>query len=550
MEKPVKGDLVLGTELVPDARDRLVNTLLRIYRSYTHEQITALVSRPKPLTLIKGVTEVRARKFMEALEAQGVQLQFVPSAPEAQSSPPIPQTAPRRESDQETGRESVQPVPPPVSAASPPPSIGTRGDPAPSIGFADTPATPTRLPVEESPSPNLQAAQPTADIDLAKVQTRSRRVALRFTGSAGEYFRIWIVNVGLTILTLGIYGPWAKVRTRRYFYTNTLLDGLPFDYLARPGAILKGYLIVGGALIIMNVSNRISPLTGTMISAAAWCTVPLLLYKAHRFKAKYSAYRNIRFRFTGSIAQAYRAYALIPLGVLMGLAVALPLIFYGDSGTPAPPSRSALIGAGLFGLLFMITIPYFMYLQRRYLHDNLAYGKTPSIFRGGARRFYGIYVSAFFMLVLSFFLGGLFMGMTTSFLVTKGDVGIPNKPGILGILIVSYAVFGLAFLLVQQYVYASTFNYSWGSTRLGPITFSTSLKAKALAWIRFTNVLAIVFSLGLLIPWAKIRRARYILPQTIAVLPADMGVFETAADSAVGAVGDTAADFFDWDIGW
>jgi uncharacterized membrane protein YjgN (DUF898 family) len=57
-------------------------------------------------------------------------------------------------------------------------------------------------------------------------------VALRFTGQAGEYFRIWIVNVCLSIVTLGIYSAWAKVRRKRYFYGNTLLKDAAFEYLA------------------------------------------------------------------------------------------------------------------------------------------------------------------------------------------------------------------------------------------------------------------------------------------------------------------------------
>ncbi len=35
---------------------------------------------------------------------------------------------------------------------------------------------------------------------------------LEFHGSGGEYFRIWIVNLCLTIVTFGIYTAWAKVR--------------------------------------------------------------------------------------------------------------------------------------------------------------------------------------------------------------------------------------------------------------------------------------------------------------------------------------------------
>jgi uncharacterized membrane protein YjgN (DUF898 family) len=47
-----------------------------------------------------------------------------------------------------------------------------------------------------------------------------------------------------------------------------------------------------------------------------------------------------------------------------------------------------------------------------------------------------------------------------------------------------------------------------------------------------------------------VRRARYILPRTEVTLPADMDAFEADITYKEGAVGDTAADFFDWDIGW
>ena len=63
---------------------------------------------------------------------------------------------------------------------------------------------------------------------------------VRFTGNTGEYFRIWIVNIALTIVTLGVYSPWAKVRKFRYFYGNTSLADGRFDYHAKPKAILIG----------------------------------------------------------------------------------------------------------------------------------------------------------------------------------------------------------------------------------------------------------------------------------------------------------------------
>ena len=50
------------------------------------------------------------------------------------------------------------------------------------------------------------------------------RESFRFHGQAGEYFRIWIVNLSLTILTLGVYSAWAKVCTKRYYYGSIYVD--------------------------------------------------------------------------------------------------------------------------------------------------------------------------------------------------------------------------------------------------------------------------------------------------------------------------------------
>src|SRR5712671_5429231 len=69
------------------------------------------------------------------------------------------------------------------------------------------------------------------------------RYPVEFSATGWEYFRIWIVNLALTIVTLGIYSAWATVRKRRYFYGHTRIDGEGFEYRANPIAILKGRLI-------------------------------------------------------------------------------------------------------------------------------------------------------------------------------------------------------------------------------------------------------------------------------------------------------------------
>jgi len=543
MDNAEKGNLILKEVTGPDGEARLVTILQKVYPSVAPERLLALLSKPKPFVLIRGIKETQARKLMEMLQTQGATVEFVPSTGEPVSPPePPPAASP---APRETPAQ-----PPPPTAPSPEAYVEKPTPPSPPPPVLQPQVPDQGVTIDAAHKQEVQAAQPV-------VKPRPRRLALKFNGSAGEYFRIWIVNIALTILTLGIYGAWAKVRTRRYFYSNTLLDGQPFDYTAKPGTILKGHLIIGGALLLINLSSKFLPLIGYLISAAAWSFVPFLMYKAHRFKAKTAMYRNIHFRFLGTPMEAYKAYAFIPIAVVLSLLVALPALRGAQSGTrdvaqAFTTSNMILAGLMILGMLLLsASFPYFVFLQKRYLHQNLAYGKTASTFSGVGKRFYGVYTKAFLMLFGAVLGGGVLTAILTPLMIgVAGADGQGLKAWFLGIGFIFYMLFLSVFLLVHQYIYASIFNYSWGNTRMGPITIDVSLEAKSLAWIRFSNVLAIIFSLGFLAPWAKIRRARYILPLTTVILPADMDLFEAAKAYEAGAAGDTAADFFDWDIGW
>jgi uncharacterized membrane protein YjgN (DUF898 family) len=92
---------------------------------------------------------------------------------------------------------------------------------------------------------------------------------IRFTGDGATYFGIWIVNLLLTIVTIGIYSPRAKVRRLKYFYGNTLLDGSPFDYHGSPLALFKGRIV--GVLLLVAYSQT------AKISFTLWLAVAGLI---------------------------------------------------------------------------------------------------------------------------------------------------------------------------------------------------------------------------------------------------------------------------------
>src|SRR5450830_2110894 len=88
--------------------------------------------------------------------------------------------------------------------------------------------------------------------------------AFSFSGRGSEYFRIWIINLLLSIVTLGIYSAWAKVRRLHYFYNNTSVAGTSFEYHGNPIAILKGRIIAVVLLFGYQFAFQLNPLIGVL----------------------------------------------------------------------------------------------------------------------------------------------------------------------------------------------------------------------------------------------------------------------------------------------
>src|SRR5882757_2169232 len=151
------------------------------------------------------------------------------------------------------------------------------------------------------------------------------RHQLRFEGSGGEYFKIWIANLALTIVTLGIFSAWAKVRNKRYFYGNSYLGGHAFDYHGSPLRILLGRLIALSLLLGYSATIHFLPIMTFVWVIFFLFAVPWLVNASLRFNARNSSYRNVRFNFTGTYGAAFGAYVLWPLLAVITLFTTYPL---------------------------------------------------------------------------------------------------------------------------------------------------------------------------------------------------------------------------------
>jgi len=150
------------------------------------------------------------------------------------------------------------------------------------------------------------------DSVLEELKQEEKNVVVRyqsfvFEGSGKEYFRIWIVNIALTILTLGIYSAWAKVRTNRYMYANTYLNGSNFEYNADPKRILIGRIIVVTiyALFLLFAQQLMFFKIAAGIALVAFIAMPWLVRQAVSFKLRNTSYRHVPFKYKGDISEFY-----------------------------------------------------------------------------------------------------------------------------------------------------------------------------------------------------------------------------------------------------
>lgn len=150
-------------------------------------------------------------------------------------------------------------------------------------------------------------------LSTRKDAVEETRIPFSFTGTGSEYFRIWVVNTVLIILTFGIYAAWAKIRRLRYFHGHTHLDGHNFDFTGKPIPILKGNLLFGSAAILFMILQNYAPIIAFIVGAGLYCVAPLLIVKSLRFRARNTVYRNVRFAFWGLGKDAYSAFIWIPM---------------------------------------------------------------------------------------------------------------------------------------------------------------------------------------------------------------------------------------------
>jgi len=419
-----------------------------------------LIFNKGDVVIKRGVAETTANKFIQALERIGAAAHLLPHTEQHDMPEPLSENQERLSSQWAlaTGGTSSEQV---IRAADVPPTDGVEENITPAV------------------SPN-ESTRPFV-----------------FHGNGSEYFRIWIVNILLSIVTLGIYSAWAKVRNAQYFYGHTEVAGSRFAYLANPLTILKGRIIAVILFVAYSVISNVYPTAGVVLALALLIALPWVVIRSLRFNMRMSAWRNVRFGFDGEIGEAVMVFILWPL-----------------------------LGVLTLGLLF----PLALYKQNEFIINNTRFGTAEFSLRPCAKSYFMNFVVA-----IAILLGAGAVAWIVSLFFP------PLSP-----LVVALAYFYVfAFISVRS----NNLIYNNSLLRDGDFAFHCFWKHASYLKLLFVNSLFILLTLGFYFPWAKVRFARYKAEHLELLGNADLDSFVASEKENVTALGEELGDIFDMEVG-
>lgn len=333
-----------------------------------------------------------------------------------------------------------------------------------------------------------------------------------FRGKAGEWFGIWLTNLLLTIVTAGIYSAWAKVRSKKYFYQNTYVAGRNFDYHATGLQILIGRIIFVVGLVLFSLLSAI-PLVGVLLFIGLLFLLPLLLVRSLRFNAAVTSWSNVRFGFDGKPGGAFMAYFLYPFLTAFTLYLAWP---FADRA------------------------------RRRYVTNNHRLGQAAFTFDSGIGPFYAALLAAIGWVLLVTMVVMVFAGAAITAVFANPEA-IESDPTVI---VAFYAWIFLAFFpaatIYAAFIRNALFN---GTTLDGAHQMRSDVKPVQLVWIAISNAVVVLCTLGLMLPWAQIRLARYNAAHTQLIPGGSLDDFVGKIEQKGGALGDAYTDIEAVDVG-
>lgn len=329
-------------------------------------------------------------------------------------------------------------------------------------------------------------------------------VDVKFLGNGREYFGIWIVNLILTIVTLGIYSAWAKVKRETYFKNNTKIFDMGFGYHATGGQIFKGRLIAFIVLMLIIIMSYIQPLFDIVVASIFIALLPWILNSSLRFSARMTSFRNIRFNWHGTYWKTMWFLVIAPLVGLLTLGLLTPLI-----------SRY-----------------YYSYFASSHSYGTTRFSAKPKVSQ--------FYLAFLLICIISIIVLGCvaFTILTISAELSGTGMFVGSSQIILAVIL-----YGFIFSMVFIYSMLCRNLMMKSLTLENILTFDSQINPLKFFWISLSNLFLNLLSLGLLLPWTKVRMYKYLSAMTFVTAIGNIDTFIDELSSNGSSLGEAIADF-------
>ena len=410
--------------------------------------------------------------------------------------------------------------------------------------------------------PRSNASAQAAPLESAAIDTHP----LEFSGRGGEYFRVWIVNVLLSIVTLGLYTPWARRRTVQYFYGHTLVADSPLEFTAPQRKMVTGFVL----LVLLTLAYNIAVDTGqdtavALLLLGGAVLAPYLWASAMRFRLGNTRWRGLRLRFAASWREVYSAswpvfaIALVWIGVVFGLRWVAPELAQAlDGATPDGDEKSSAMPAlppALWALLLLgVVLSLLCFIRLEYNYQSLLVLRTHLGAEAGRwKPVYMDFVKIWLATVGVFLL--CVLGMVALVTLAAGGsvallAGLGKNAGVWVFFLFLFGFFALFMLLLlasapaRAYREARMFLLQWNNIGVSQVArFRCTLSVRGFVWLRVRNLLLTLLTLGFYRPFARV--SEYAMKLESVTLHVKGGLDQLAGQMLrhqEGGLGDALAD--------
>jgi uncharacterized membrane protein YjgN (DUF898 family) len=223
----------------------------------------------------------------------------------------------------------------------------------------------------------------------------------RFHGSGNAFFMLVLKNLLLTLVTCGLYAPWAKTERRKFMWQNTEFHGQRLVWRGTGQELFIGYVKValGYALFVglPALVQRYWPIVGIVVQgvalAAIVSVIPFAVYWSRAYLLSRTSWRGVSFALEPGAKPFAKAFILGYLLTLLTLGFYAPIwlnrlytismgrTFFGDArfrydGRDTDVWRLAM--KGFFLSILTLGVYYFWYAAAltRYRAEHTYFGNA------------------------------------------------------------------------------------------------------------------------------------------------------------------------------